>query len=666
MMSEIAIWLIFLVPLISFGTIVFVLRPFFNKYDFLAAPITITSVAVAFFLSLLLVYDSLHNGFIEHDFNGFTWIQVSNLEVNFNLILDPLSIVMLVVVSSVSLLVQIYSVGYMKDHHGHRDPGYARYFAYMSFFTASMLGLVLSRNLVQVFVFWELVGVSSYLLIGFWFEKPSAAAAAKKAFIVTRVGDFGFLLGLLYLFLHSGIFVQNGLNVFSIPDLYTGIHQGLISSSVATWVALGILAGAAGKSGQFLLHVWLPDAMEGPTPVSALIHAATMVAAGIFLVARFYPLFELTDIVMNIVAILGAVTLLFSATMGLVMNDIKRVLAYSTISQLGYMMLALGIGAYAPAIFHLFTHAFFKALLFMGSGSVNHATGTFDMRFMGGLRKEMPITYWTFLIGSLSLAGLFPLAGFWSKDEILAYANHGDQLAQIVLYVALLGVVMTSVYMFRAIFMTFFGEFRGGSKSDPEIDDSSEVHISESPKTMLVPMTILAVMAIVAGFLANPLTDLVIIPIHWFTEFLEHGPVHIETHHFNVWIAVISTFLSAMGIFFAFSLFRETNSRKTFLSTIIHNSFFRYLHSIFQHKYYFDEFYENIVVFKLFYLKLVNYLDWLDKYFVDRIYDLIGKTAINIGEGVRQLQTGQTQVYGVGISAGMILVIALLLLFKNG
>ena len=406
--------------------------------------------------------------------------------------------------------------------------------------------------------------------------------------------------------------------------------------------------------------------MEGPTPVSALIHAATMVAAGIFLVARFYPLFELTDIVMNIVAILGAVTLLFSATMGLVMNDIKRVLAYSTISQLGYMMLALGIGAYAPAIFHLFTHAFFKALLFMGSGSVNHATGTFDMRFMGGLRKEMPITYWTFLIGSLSLAGLFPLAGFWSKDEILAYANHGDQLAQMVLYIALLGVVMTSVYMFRTIFMTFFGEFRGGSKSDPEIDDSSEVHISESPKTMVVPMIILAIMAIVAGFLANPLTDLVIIPIHWFTEFLEHGPVHIETHHFNVWIAVISTFLSAMGIFFAFSLFRETNSRKTFLSTIIHNSFFRYLHSIFQHKYYFDEFYENIIVFKLFYLKLVNYLDWLDKYFVDRIYDLIGKTAINIGEGVRQLQTGQTQVYGVGISAGMILVIALLLLFKNG
>ena len=242
----------------------------------------------------------------------------------------------------------------------------------------------------------------------------------------------------------------------------------------------------------------------------------------------------------------------------------------STISQLGYMMLALGIGAYAPAIFHLFTHAFFKALLFMGSGSVNHATGTFDMRFMGGLRKEMPITYWTFLIGSLSLAGLFPLAGFWSKDEILAYANHGDQLAQIVLYIALLGVVMTSVYMFRTIFMTFFGEFRGGSKSDPEIDDSSEVHISESPKTMLVPMTILAVMAIVAGFLANPLTDLVIIPIHWFTEFLEHGPVHIETHHFNVWIAVISTFLSAMGIFFAFSLFRETNSRKTFLLSLIH------------------------------------------------------------------------------------------------
>ena len=666
MMSEIAIWLIFLVPLLSFSTIVFVLRPFFHDYDFLAAPLTIGSVGISFFLSILVLYDSLRNGFTDHDFGGFSWIQISNLDVNFNLILDPLSIVMLIVVSSVSLLVQIYSVGYMKDHNGNRDPGYARYFAYMSFFTASMLGLVLSRNIIQIFIFWELVGVSSYLLIGFWFEKPSAAAAAKKAFIVTRIGDFGFLLGLLYLFLNSGVFIENGLNIFSIPDLYSGIHQGLLSSSVATWVALGILAGAAGKSGQFLLHVWLPDAMEGPTPVSALIHAATMVAAGIFLVARFYPLFELTGIVMNIVTILGAVTLLFSATMGLVMNDIKRVLAYSTISQLGYMMLALGIGAYAPAIFHLFTHAFFKALLFMGSGSVNHATGTFDMRFMGGLRKEMPITFWTFLIGSLSLAGLFPLAGFWSKDEILAYASSGDQLSNIVLYIALLGVVMTSLYMFRVIYMTFLGEFRGGSKSDPEIEDSSEVHIVESPRTMVVPMIILSIMAVVGGFLANPLIDLGIIPIHWLTEFLEHGPVHFEIHDLNIWIALFSTILSITGILIGYSLFNDSSSSRFVLGKFLDNSMFRYLNSLLQNKYYFDQFYENVIVFKIFYSKIVKPFDWIDKYFIDRIYDFIGKTGINIGEGVRQLQTGQMQIYGVGISAGMILVIALLLLFKNG
>ena len=260
----------------------------------------------------------------------------------------------------------------------------------MSLFTASMVGLVLASNVIQVFVFWELVGLCSYLLIGFWYTRPSAANAAKKAFIVTRVGDFGFLLAILYLFFNQEAIGSMGLNGLDIADLYKAVEVGVITSGVATWIAAGIFAGAIGKSGQFPLHTWLPDAMEGPTPVSALIHAATMVAAGVFLVARFFPVFQASDEMMIVVAIVGGVTAIFAASMGLVMNDIKRVLAYSTVSQLGYMMLALGVGAYSFAIFHLFTHAFFKALLFLGSGSVNHASGTFDMRFMGGLRKYMP------------------------------------------------------------------------------------------------------------------------------------------------------------------------------------------------------------------------------------------------------------------------------------
>ena len=378
--------------------------------------------------------------------------------------MDPLTAIMLVVVSGVSLMVQIYSVGYMSEE-GNR--AYSRYFAYMSLFTASMIGLVLASNIIQVFVFWELVGLCSYLLIGFWFTRPSAANAAKKAFIVTRVGDFGFLLGILYLFFNQDALAAAGLNGMDIADLYKGVEMGLIAGGVATWVAAGIFAGAVGKSGQFPLHTWLPDAMEGPTPVSALIHAATMVTAGVFLVARFYPVFEASDSMMTVVAIVGGFTAIFAATMGLVMNDIKRVLAYSTVSQLGYMMLALGVGAYAFAIFHLFTHAFFKALLFLGSGSVNHASGTFDMRYMGGLRKHMPWTFWTFLIGSLALAGVFPTAGFWSKDEILASALHaGTGVGTFVFALGIIAALMTAFYMFRALWMTFGGEFRGGAEAE--------------------------------------------------------------------------------------------------------------------------------------------------------------------------------------------------------
>ena len=370
---------------------------------------------------------------------------------------------MLVVVTSVSLLVQVYSQGYMEG-----DSGYSRYFAWMSLFTAAMLGLLVMDSILMVYVFWELVGLGSYLLIGFWFQKKSAGDAAKKAFLTTRLGDVGFLLAILLIWTKT--------NTFNIPLIQEMAQHGQITDAVLTLFALGIFAGAVGKSAQFPLHVWLPDAMEGPTPVSALIHAATMVAAGVYLVARMYPVFQVSEEALKTVAYVGGFTAIFAASIGIVVTDIKRVLAYSTISQLGYMMLALGTGGYIAAIFHLFTHAFFKALLFLGSGSVNHASGTFDMRKMGGLRKYMPITYATFVIGSLSLAGVVPFAGFWSKDEILGAAWHDDK---ILWAVAMAVVFMTAFYSFRAIFLTFHGEYKGG---EPPEHGAHDAHAGQAAR----------------------------------------------------------------------------------------------------------------------------------------------------------------------------------------
>ena len=484
-MPEAAAWLILFLPLASFALIALVIRPVLGAESKYAGYLTIGAVGLSFVLSLwALVGTIASHG--EMAYPVHTWISAGEFDFAVGILMDPLTAIMLVVVTGVSLMVQIYSVGYM-----HGDDGYARYFAYMSLFTCAMLGLVLANNLIQMFVFWELVGLGSYLLIGFWFERPAAAAAAKKAFIITRFADFGFLLGILFLFFNGGAFTDAGLNVFVVTDIYHGVELGLLGVGVAQWIALGIFAGAMGKSAQFPLHTWLPDAMEGPTPVSALIHAATMVAAGVFLVARFFPVFELSITAMNTVAIIGGITAIFAASMGLVMNDIKRVLAYSTVSQLGYMMLALGVGAYGAAIFHLFTHAFFKALLFLGSGSVNHATGTFDMRYMGGLRVAMPKTYLTFIIGSLSLAGIVPLAGFWSKDEILSHAfSGGNTISSIVFALALIAAFMTAFYMFRAVFMTFHGNFKGGADRDPDAHSEHPIHLEESPATMTWPLII--------------------------------------------------------------------------------------------------------------------------------------------------------------------------------
>ena len=684
MVSETLAWMTLFAPVASFVVIGVIIWPWAyarsshsqsasGARDFLgnsAAYLTILAVGVSFVISLMLLSATISgHGKIEYPVHE--WLSVGGFTFNVGILMDPLTSIMLVVVSGVSLMIQIYSVGYMSEE-GNR--AYARYFAYMSLFTASMIGLVLASNIIQVFVFWELVGLCSYLLIGFWFTRPSAANAAKKAFIVTRVGDFGFLLGILYLFFNQDALAAHGLNGLDIADLYKGVEMGLIAGATATWIAAGIFAGAVGKSGQFPLHTWLPDAMEGPTPVSALIHAATMVTAGVFLVARFFPVFQASDSMMTVVAIVGGFTAIFAASMGLVMNDIKRVLAYSTVSQLGYMMLALGVGAYAFAIFHLFTHAFFKALLFLGSGSVNHASGTFDMRYMGGLRKHMPWTFWTFLIGSLALAGIFPTAGFWSKDEILASALHaGTGVGTFVFALGIIAALMTAFYMFRALWMTFGGEFRGGadaeakdaeeSGADPESLHLGHVHLAESPKVMVAPMLVLAVLAFVIGFVANPIIDLDIVPIHWFTHFMGYGPVEVHVPDFDVLLAIVSTVVALVGIAIAYMMYSR-RSQSDAIPTAYENAtdqIIRPIYRLLSAKYYIDELYEGLIVKRAFYGGVALALDWADKNVVDWVVNKIGWFGANIGVPLRQIQTGQIQQYAAAISIGIIVILGLYL-----
>ena len=688
MVTEQLIWLIFLLPLISFFICSVIVRQLFNHHSIIAGYTAIILIGLSFLISVLAFYEVIinHN---EIPNSPIEWLTIGKFSLSIGLLLDPLTIVMLTVVTGVSLMVQIYSLGYMKgedQESNHSEdpvelgqPVLSRYFSYMSLFTASMLGLILASNIIQLFIFWELVGLCSYLLIGFWFHKPSAAKAAKKAFLVTRLGDFGFLLGIMYLFSHQHLFPSdsNPLDIITI-NTYVPllVNTGLISLTAITLITLGIFFGAMGKSGQFPLHTWLPDAMEGPTPVSALIHAATMVAAGVFLVARFFPIFEISEFTMTTVSLIGAITAIFAATMGLVANDIKRVLAYSTVSQLGYMMLALGCGAYGAAIFHLFTHAFFKALLFLGSGSVNHATGTFDMRFMGGLRKVMPITFITFLIGGLSLAGIPPFSGFWSKDEILLNVfNHADHLSQdghmwlslitsITFALALVAVFMTAFYMFRALFITFEGEFKGGSDKDPHAHAHGPVHLSESPKVMTTPMIILASVSIFIGFIINPPFKLFGIDKHWLVENLQHGVVSLHTE-FNLSLAVVSSIIAISGILLAASMYVKIpvlNSSSPLISPKSVSKIFQPLNILFTKKYYFDELYEDLIVSSIFYKKIAKFLSWFDQNIIDVFVNSIGWSARNIGIPIKQIHNGQIQMYATITSLG-ILVITFFIVF---
>ncbi|PZC51040.1 MAG: NADH-quinone oxidoreductase subunit L [Chloroflexi bacterium] len=643
MINEFFAWAILFLPLASFSIIAILCLAFRALDARVSSYLAILTIGATFALSVAALAGTASHG--EFKWDSHTWLSIGDLEIKIGILMDSLTSIMLVVATGVSLLVQIYSLGYMERHE------YPRYYAYMSLFTASMVGVVLAKSILQVYFFWELVGLSSYLLIGFWYHKPSAAAAAKKAFLITRIGDVGFLLAILYLFAQKQFYIDQGLNPFEIPDILGSASA--LPVFAATWLSLGIFAGAVGKSAQFPLHTWLPDAMEGPTPVSALIHAATMVAAGVFLIVRLFGLIEQSEMALAVVALTGAFTAVFAATMGMVMNDIKRVLAYSTISQLGYMVAAVGIGVPAVAMFHLFTHAFFKALLFLGSGSVNHATGTFDMRYMGGLRKHMKWTYYTFLIGSLSLVGIFPLAGFWSKDEILLDAfRGGDTIDQIVFALTFTGIFLTAFYMFRCIHMTFHGEFRGGADAENgEIGKS--VHLAESPLVMVAPLVILAVAAIGSGYVANPLDKLGAIPAHWFVEFLGgHGG------KFSIQLALASTLVAVLGIGIATLLHRNSQLRKVgVLATL------KPLEGIISRKYYLDDFYEGLVVSKIFYGGVARFLDWFDREIVDRTVEIIGFIGRNSGRVFTPLQNGQVQVYGLVASLGGLLIMVAYLVF---
>ncbi|HEY86562.1 MAG TPA: NADH-quinone oxidoreductase subunit L [Dehalococcoidia bacterium] len=618
---DFAFWLIFLLPIFSFIIISVFIRPFVRPESKVAGYITITALIGSLALSIWALTEVLAAPHHVVPVESIRWLVVGDLTINIGMTMDSLTAVMLIVVTVVSLMVQIYSQGYMKG-----DPGYHRYYAWMSLFTASMLGLVLANNLLQMFVFWEMVGLCSYLLIGFWFHRPTAANAAKKAFIVTRIGDFGFLAAILVLFFNTG--------TFDIGELHGLAVAGTLAGATLTWAAIGIFSGAMGKSAQFPLHVWLPDAMEGPTPVSALIHAATMVAAGVFLVARTFPLFAHSTEALTTVAVIGGVTAIFAASMGLVMTDIKRVLAYSTISQLGYMMLGLGAGGVAIGIFHLFNHAFFKALLFLGAGSVNHATGTFDMRQMGGLRKIMPWTYATFLIASLSIAGIWPLAGFWSKDEILISSWESQP---ILFYLAMITVFMTAFYMFRVIFMTFGGEYRGGG---PE----AHGHPHESPPVMVMPMVVLAVLAVVSG-LWNVTGQ--------FGAFMGN-----EAHSFGFFgiltqpLPWISLILAGLGILLAYAIYSAK-----WLSAERIGRMFSPLYTLFFRKYWLDELYENVIVGKVLLGGFFAGLQLFDSKGVDGVVNGLASVPAVGGRAIRRAQTGQLQLYGLVMGIGLVVII---------
>jgi len=619
------VWLIPLFPLVGSLFNALFGRTVGHKAHWVAVPALLAS-----FVTSCLVFARVWSG---ETWTGdlFTWVVAGTFKTAVTAQVDQLSAVMLLVVTGVGFLIHVYSAGYMHD-----DPGYARFFTYLNMFVFSMVMLVLAGNFLVLYVFWEAVGLCSYLLIGFWYEKKSASDAGKKAFIVNRVGDFGFGLGIMLIWVTFG--TLNYAEVFAKADA---------SVATGTYLAIALLLfmGATGKSAQLPLFTWLPDAMEGPTPVSALIHAATMVTAGVYMVARCHRLFEMAPLSLEIVAWVGGLTAVFAATIGLVQTDIKRVLAYSTISQLGYMFVGVGVGAYAAGVFHLVTHALFKALLFLGAGSVIHGLGgEQDLRKMGGLAPRMMTTTVTFLIGAFGLAGVPPLAGFFSKDEILASAFHEHHYFLWALLMA--GAFMTAFYTFRLVFLAFFGA--------PRMSKEVAHHIHESPPSMTVPLIVLAIGTVVAG-LAFGIPSSTGTP---FARFLQPVLPHGDAEH-GAGIAFTLLLLSAVvaiaGVALAWYVYGRSPVRAASIG-VARNP----LHKLLLEKYYVDEIYDFLFVRPIYRLSL-----WLARVFDPGVVDgLVNGTATAVlawARGLRRVQTGYVMNYALGILLGAVAVVAYLL-----
>jgi NADH-quinone oxidoreductase subunit L len=596
-----------------------------------AAWISTVSVFVAFAGAVWSFFGLRSHG-SEHPAisTAWTWLQSGSFKVGLSVLVDPLSTMMMLIVSGVGGLIVLYSIGYM-----HGDDEERRYFAYMSLFVFSMLLLVQGGNLLLLLVGWGLVGLSSYLLIGFWHEKPSAVAAAKKAFVMNAVGDATMALAFFVLIAHSGS--------LAFSDSFT--TAGHLSSTTVNLVALGLLGGAAAKSAQIPLHTWLPDAMEGPTPVSALIHAATMVTAGVYLIARTHPIFEQARTVELVAAGMGALTLLVAGLIALVQTDIKRVIAYSTMSQIGYMFLGAGIGAYANGMFHLMTHAFFKALLFMAAGLVIHALADEqDIRKMGGIGARMPWTRWAFLAGALALVGIPPFAGFFSKDSIIAAALHAGWYGVIFWVVALIGAFLTGLYTFRLYFIVF------GAKAVPGTDAQSQAH--EGPWTMLVPVGILAVLAVIGGWIQfapfwHPLTN-------WLAPVAPTLAVAEPSNWQEALSSVLAVVLGLAGMAVAWAMYST--------GRIAVPQFPRVQRAL-EQKLYFDEAYDAI-----FYRPVAAFASWLRRDFEEPVIltagpDL-GETVFDTGRGVSRLQDGLLRTYVFFLGAGMAVLAIVLLLVR--
>ncbi|HUI07231.1 MAG TPA: NADH-quinone oxidoreductase subunit L [Verrucomicrobiae bacterium] len=607
-----SVWLTLFAPLVAAVLITL----FTQRSKGLSALLSIGAVLLGFVLSLRLFLALAFHG-QQHVPHTIPWLTVGNMRVEFGMTTDALAMLMLLVVTGVGSAIHIYSLGYMKG-----DPGFSRYFACMSLFTFSMLGIVIANNFIQMFIFWELVGLSSYLLIGFWFEKPSAAEAGKKAFLVTRIGDFGMMLGILLLWSYAGTFNFRDLQV-RLPALTAA--SGTVTPATLALIGALIFCGAIGKSAQFPLHVWLPDAMEGPTPVSALIHAATMVAAGVYMLCRVFFLIAPSGVALTLIAWIGGITALMAAIIAIAQNDIKRILAYSTLSQLGYMVMAVGLGGPTPAMFHLTMHAFFKALLFLAAGSViiglHHEQ---DIWKMGGLWKKMPITFWTFLIAALALAGVPPLSGFYSKDEILVLAFDRNR------WLFGMGVgaaVLTAFYIGREVFVVFCGKPRDRHAYD---------HAHESPLVMTLPLIFLGILSVIGGWGSR-------VP-----EFL--SPSHLAEHHAPV-LSLGLIAAPAVGFALAWILYWKPEPSDAPVESALGT-----VYVWIQNKFYFDELYLWIV--KYVQGTIAAVCDWFDRWILQRlcIGGLSQGTGL-LGRTVRLLQTGSISGYAFLFALGVTVII---------